>query len=150
MKFNDLTADERELVQAALDARAHSQSPYSNYCVGAAVRSISGSLSRGCNIERANYTSSSHAEQVAIDGLIVAHGPAGIAAIAVAGAPRGIFPDAPVWPCGHCRAIIWENALGNEHVSIITITGPDEVEVSTIGELYPKPFGPEDLGIKIA
>ncbi len=150
MQLDELNAEERELVQAALDARKNAQPTYSNYFVGAAVRSTNGDVAKGCNVERANYTSSSHAEQVAIDGLIANHGPSGIVAIAVVGAPRGIEPNAPVWPCGHCRGIIWENALGNQHVRIITITGPDEVQVSTIGELYPKPFGPEDLGIKVA
>ena len=147
--IKQLSAEEHHLVRKALDARQNAQSPYSNFCVGAAVLAANGIVSMGCNVERANYTSTSHAEQVAIDGLVAQIGPIGIRAIAIAGGMRGKDPDAPVWPCGHCRGIIWENCLGNQKVHVIAIANLLEVEISTIGELYPRPFGPEDLGIKI-
>ncbi len=148
-QITTLPADEQHLVRKALECRQHAQSPYSNFCVGAAVLATNGLVSKGCNVERANYTSTSHAEQVAIDSLIAQLGPVGIRAIAIAGGLRGKEADGPVWPCGHCRGIIWENCLGNKTVRVITPVSATEVEVATIGELYPKAFGPEDLGIKI-
>ncbi len=149
MKMHELSPEERRLVRKALRARQNAQASYLNFFVGAAVLGCDGIVSTGCNVERANYTSTSHAEQVAIDSLIASNGPIGIRAIVVVGAPRDQEPNTAVWPCGHCRSIIWENCLGNKDVRIITLVGPDEVEISTIGELYPHAFGPEDLGIKI-
>ena|SRR3989344_6083485 len=149
MKICELSIEDQCLVRQALEARQNAQPPYSNFYVGAAVLGSDGGVSKGCNVERANYTSTSHAEQVAIDSLIASNGPVGICAIAIVGAPRDKEPNAAVWPCGHCRGIIWENCLGNKNVRILTVVSKDEVEISTIGELYPNAFGPEDLGIKI-
>ncbi|OGG60806.1 hypothetical protein A2765_01700 [Candidatus Kaiserbacteria bacterium RIFCSPHIGHO2_01_FULL_56_24] len=148
--WENFTADELKLVQAALEARRNAQAPYSNFTVGAAVLMEDGSIFKGCNVERANFTSTSHAEQVAIDSMIASRGPSGIVAVAIVGGPRGKEPNGSVWPCGHCRQIIWENSLGKRGVRIIAIAGMREVQTSTIGELFPKAFGPEDLGIKIA
>lgn len=160
--FN-LGEDERELVLAAIRARDRSQSPYSNFRVGAAVQSVSGSIYQGCNVERCSYTQSTHAEQCAIDGMIAAEGPVGIRALACYGAPKdiknepftGVYDEIDAEtlvqetckPCGHCRQIIWENSLGRQHVRIICVCPNGLVMVTSIGALLPVPFGPGDLGI---
>lgn len=149
MKITDLSKQEQALVHMALRARLKAQAPYSNFLVGAAVLGEGQMMRSGCNVERANYASGSHAEQVAVDGLVADHGPTKIIAIAVIGAMKGENPSLPVWPCGHCRQIIWENSGGNPDVRIIAYRGGDEVDTATIGELFPKPFGPLDLGIDV-
>lgn len=140
---------EKELIDLAQSARKNAQSPYSKFTVGAAVLSADGRVSVGCNVERANYTSTSHAEQVAIDSLIAKYGPLPIIAVAVVGAHKGTVPHSPCWPCGHCRGIIWENANGNKNVRIITLDHNFRVIEKTIGQLYPDAFGPNDLEMEI-
>ena len=137
-----------ELLKKAFEARKNAYAPISHYHVGAAVLTSRG-IFTGTNVENSSRKLTAHAEQVAIDSLIASNGPVGICAIAIVGAPRDKEPNAAVWPCGHCRGIIWENCLGNKNVRILTVVSKDEVEISTIGELYPNAFGPEDLGIKI-
>ena len=50
---NELPASARELYEAAVAAMAMSYSPYSGYPVGAAVRTASGRIFAGCNVENA-------------------------------------------------------------------------------------------------
>ena len=149
MKVTDLSELEQRLVQLARQTRLNAQAPYSNFLVGAAVIAEGLYSGVGCNVERANYASGSHAEQVAVDSLIAKYGPTRLVAIAIAGAMRGKEPSAPIWPCGHCRQIIWENCAGDVNVRVITCRGDDEVEIATIGELFAKPFGPLDLGVNL-
>jgi len=44
-----------QLVKAAFKALENSYSPYSRFKVGAAVRSIDGSVFTGCNVENASF-----------------------------------------------------------------------------------------------
>lgn len=151
-----------ELIQHAFLVRNNAQAPYSNYHVGAAVRSQQGNISAGCNVERCSYTQSTHAEQNAIDNMIAQEGSTKIIAIALVAAPSTQrlefldFSDAEiiigeplsVAPCGHCRQIIWENSFNDPNVIIYLVNvNNKKIYVTTIGELLPCPFGPYDLGI---
>ncbi|MBI5140236.1 MAG: hypothetical protein HZA94_02205 [Candidatus Vogelbacteria bacterium] len=115
----------------ATDARLKAQAPYSNFLVGAAVESHAGGIYRGCNVERCSHTQSTHAEQNAIDTMITNEGSVAIKRLVLVGAPLGIKVPIEnhdsvhhpavlcpcnhqlVWPCGHCRQIIWENCFGD-------------------------------------
>lgn len=55
-----------ELVQEAREARKSAYAPYSDYSVGAALRTVSGDVYTGCNIEVANFSNTLHAEEVAL------------------------------------------------------------------------------------
>lgn len=55
-----------ELVRQAREARELSYAPYSNYDVGAALRTQEGDTYVGCNIEIANFSNTMHAEEVAL------------------------------------------------------------------------------------
>ncbi|MDQ3818619.1 MAG: cytidine deaminase, partial [Acidobacteriota bacterium] len=56
----------QKLVDAARAARDCSLSPFSNFCVGAAVETEDGKIYTGCNIESASYGLTVCAERVAI------------------------------------------------------------------------------------
>jgi len=62
-----VNADQRELFDAALRAYGNAHAPYSNFPVGAAVRSSSGRVFAGCNVENAAYPQGWCAEASAID-----------------------------------------------------------------------------------
>jgi cytidine deaminase len=166
--FSRLDPQEKRLVRDAIDRRECAQAPYSHYHVGAAVIGR-GTVFVGCNVERASYSQTTHAEQGAIDSLVATYGPTPIDAIAVAGAPAGCPwrldemerepSSSPDWdeavsgaafPCGQCRQIIWENANGNRDLPVLcAVQRTGWVIRTTIGTLFPYPFGPDDLGLKI-
>src|SRR5512140_3957009 len=66
-----LRADQA-LVAEALNARARAYAPYSRFAVGAAVRTASGRIFHGCNVENAAYGSTICAERVALFAVIAA------------------------------------------------------------------------------
>ncbi|KAJ2420209.1 hypothetical protein GGF41_004340 [Coemansia sp. RSA 2531] len=58
MKFDMEYSDNEEttrLIDAALDARSNSHSPYSNFRVGAALLTVEGKVFKGCNIESCSF-----------------------------------------------------------------------------------------------
>lgn len=102
--MNELTTELMELLAAAAAARERAYCPYSTFAVGAAVRTASGALFYGCNIENAAYPSTICAERVALFSAY-ASGEREITALAViADTPE------PVSPCGGCRQVIFELA----------------------------------------
>ncbi len=145
------------LLSKAAHVRKMAQAPYSNYFVGAAVRSRSGRIYLGCNVERVSYTQGTHAEQNAIDSMVAAEGPTKIEMIAVIGGPkcptfslRNKPVEEPVLAapcCGHCLQIIWENCYGDADTKIISRLPSGHILIATIDDLLPFRFGPSDLGI---
>lgn len=92
----------RALTDLAVEARARAHAPYSKFKVGAALRTRSGEIVTGCNIENASYGLTLCAERVAVFKA-VSEGFRQFDAIAVvADSPR------PTAPCGPCRQILWE------------------------------------------
>ena len=125
------------LFAAAAEARRNAHAPYSHFAVGAAVRSASGRIYSGCNVENAAYPSGSCAEQVAIAAMVVA-GERQIADIAILGdAAR------PVTPCGACRQRIREFADAQTQIHAGNMAG---LRLSLrMEELLPHGFGRDSL-----
>lgn len=130
-----LDEEYRALLQQALKAREFSYSPYSGYKVGAALRTRSGKIFTGCNIENAGYTPSVCAERTALFKA-VSEGEREFEAIAVVTANSGA-------PCGVCRQVIREFAAPDLAIIIGDIHG--HYEVLNLAELLPRSFGPENL-----
>lgn len=129
--------DIEALFSAAVLARTHAYAPYSSFAVGAALRSASGAIFTGCNVENAAYPSGTCAEQAAISAMIGA-GETRIAEIAVIG-----DADRPVTPCGACRQRIREFAMADTQIHAGTLAGA-RLHL-TMGELLPHAFGPDVL-----
>ena len=119
------------LVEAAQQARLHSVSPFSNFSVGAAVRTESGKVYIGCNIESASYGLTVCAERVAI-WKALSEGERQFTELAVVADTETLTP-----PCGTCRQIIWEFARG---ATIVFANLKGESEVFHIGDLLPRAF----------
>lgn len=79
--------------------------PYSNFAVGAALRTTTGEIIRGCNVENGAYTPSSCAERTAISKA-VSDGFKEFTAIAVVAYQEESFTT----PCGVCRQVLSEFA----------------------------------------
>jgi len=125
-----------ELVEAARDALENAYAPYSDYTVGAAIRTADGDVFTGCNVENSNYSNSLHAEELAM-GKAVTHGHRDFEAIAVASGERD-----GVTPCGMCRQTLAEFCDGD--FAVYTDHG-DAVREYTLGELLPEPMSGDRL-----
>jgi cytidine deaminase len=117
-----------ELIEAARDALAESYAPYSEYRVGAAIRTADGTVYTGCNIENANYSNSLHAEEVAI-GSAVSDGHDEFDRLAVTSDSRD-----GVTPCGMCRQTLAE--FCDEDLPVVCDEG-GETTAYGLGELLP-------------
>ena len=134
---------EKKLFLEAIEARKKAYTPYSHFQVGAALLTKSGKIYRGCNVENAAYTPTNCAERTAFFKA-VSEGEREFAAIAIAAGPEGgelSFTS----PCGVCRQVMRE-FCEPEHFRIIMGTGTEQLHVSTLKELFPFGFGPENLG----
>ena len=90
-------SDEEKLIAAARQAREHAHAPFSEFRVGAAVRTKSGRTFGGCNVENASYGLTICAERVAIFKAI-SEGEREFDAIAVVTDADELTP-----PCGACQ-----------------------------------------------
>ncbi len=129
----------QQLFAAAKAAQANAYAPYSRFHVGAALRSESGAVYGGCNVENAAYPQGSCAETGAISAMALA-GDRRIAEILVIGDGEALCT-----PCGGCRQRIREFA---GPATPIHIAGPEGVRATfTLAELLPQSFGPEHLSV---
>lgn len=65
MSLPSLSTEIAELLDAARNAAKRAYAPYSRFTVGAAIRTRSGRIFTGCNIENASYSVTLCAERVA-------------------------------------------------------------------------------------
>ncbi|SIS65680.1 cytidine deaminase [Roseivivax lentus] len=125
------------LRQAALDVRRNAYAPYSGFQVGAALRTPSGAIHAGCNVENVAYPEGTCAEAGAIAAMVAA-GETGIAEIyVVADSP------APVPPCGGCRQKIAEFAGPDVPVILATLDGNETR--TRVGDLLPGAFSTDHM-----
>ncbi len=125
------------LVDDARKVRHNAYAPYSRFKVGVAIRSTSGNVFVGVNVENAAYPEGTCAEAGAIAAMIAA-GDTRIAEIAViADCPR------PVPPCGGCRQKLSE--FGARDVKVTLATTDGIVEQTSIGALLPGGFDAADM-----
>ncbi|MDO8500410.1 MAG: cytidine deaminase [Gemmatimonadaceae bacterium] len=92
------------LRQAAFAAMENAYAPYSRFRVGAAVRTATGEIVAGCNVENAAYGEALCAERAAI-AAAVARGLRDFEEIVIASES-----DDPTPPCGSCRQTMSEFA----------------------------------------
>jgi cytidine deaminase len=126
-----LSEDLQSLIEAAKEARLHSVAPFSNFRVGAAVRTASGKVYTGCNVESASYGLTVCAERVAI-WKALSEGERQFTELAVVADTETLTP-----PCGTCRQIIWEFARG---ATIVFANLQGKSEVFQIADLLPRAF----------
>jgi cytidine deaminase len=126
-----------ELFEAALAAQANAYVPYSRFPVGAAVRSASGRVYVGCNVENAAYPQGWCAEASAIAAMVTAGERSIVAVVTVCDGERLSTC------CGGCRQKIREFAAPDVRIHA---AGPEGVRRTySMAELLPDGFGPENL-----
>lgn len=121
----------QELVETAKAARLRSVATFSNFMVGAAVKTEGGSVYTGCNIESASYGLTVCGERVAI-WKALSEGDKHFTELAIVADTDTLTP-----PCGTCRQIIWEFC---RDATIILANLKGESEIVSIRELLPRAF----------
>lgn len=159
--FKEISPENKEMFERAVEVRNRAQAPYSNFHVGVAVLSASKKIYSGCNVERVSWTQTTHAEQNAIDSMVAAEGPTQIVKLALVAGLKGeevmlgetkikpaqyYIADIPV-PCGHCLQIIWENCFNDSQIPLMALMPDGRVSCVSIGDALPMRFGPADLGV---
>lgn len=122
--------DYSSLVDQARTAMAFAYAPYSSFKVGAALRTSSGALYTGCNIENVSFGATVCAERVAFLKAI-SEGARSFEAIAVVNSSVDI-----VFPCGICLQFMTE--FGGDIV--VAVASPHEIKTFLLKELMPYAF----------
>ena len=123
------------LIDLGNEVRQRAYVPYSNYRVGAALRSKSGKIYTGVNIENAAYPVTVCAERVAIFKA-VSEGEREFDAISV-------VTDNGGSPCGSCRQVLAE--FGLDTIVYIADGAGNLIQETSVRDLLPGAFTPEDL-----
>lgn len=130
-----MTEEDKELIEEAKRVRAFAYAPYSHFAVGAALRTKSGKVYNGCNIENSAFPMTMCAERIAVFRAVSA-GERDFDTIAViADSPS------PTPPCGACRQVLAE--FGVSRVIMANVSG--DTEEKTLDELLPGAFTKEDM-----
>lgn len=123
---------DEQLLTSALEARKLAYAPYSNFKVGAAVKTKSGKIYAGCNIENASYSLTMCAERTAIFQAI-ANGERDFSELVVIG-----DTEEPISPCGACRQVMAQ-FFSNE-TKIYLTNMKNDMSITTIKQLLPDYF----------
>lgn len=121
-----------DLLTAATEVRTRAYAPYSRFLVGAALRTPSGAVHVGCNVENVAYPEGTCAEAGAIAAMVAAGETVIAEILVVADSP------APVPPCGGCRQKIAEFAAPDTPVIMCTTDG--QRRAVTVADLLPGSF----------
>jgi cytidine deaminase len=131
-----LTQHEKQsIIDLANTARQRAYAPYSKYHVGAALRTKTGRIYTGVNIENAAYPHTMCAERVAIFKA-VSEGEKEFEVISVVTENGGS-------PCGGCRQVLAE--FGLDTIVLIANGEGKLMKEMTVKELLPEAFTPEHL-----
>ncbi len=131
-----LTNEERQaLIDLANTARQRAYVPYSNYPVGSALRTKTGRIYTGVNVENAAYPQTMCAERVAIFKAI-SDGEKEFDVLSV-------VTDNGGSPCGGCRQVMAEFAL--DMIVLMADGNGKLIKETTVKELLPEAFTPEHL-----
>jgi cytidine deaminase len=124
--------DWRPLVEAALAARNNAHAPFSCFEVGAAVRTRSGSIFSGCNVENRSFGATICAERFAV-GAAISAGETRFEGVVVI---TDTSPPSP--PCGLCLQVLAE--FGDADLPILLRNLQGEELKARLEDFLPHPF----------
>src|SRR5690625_244816 len=127
----------KQLIEEAIAIKDKAYVPYSKFPVGAALRTKSGRIFTGCNIENAAYPVSCCAERVAIFKALCV-GERDFSEMAVVADTQRAVP-----PCGSCRQVMSEFFPPDMNIHLANLE--QETKTFTMEQLLPFSFQPSDL-----
>ena len=139
--IDELSAQDRLVAEAAINATASSYAPYCGFNVGAAVMLEDGEIITGSNQENAAYPSGLCAERTAMF-YAGAHRPdKAMVKIAIAGGQNGVLCSNPATPCGACRQVMAQyQTKGGRPMEVILVGGERIWKFSKVDDILPLIF----------
>lgn len=119
------------LIAAAMQARSRAYAKHSGFSVGAALRTASGEIFAGCNVENISYGLTICAERAAVFAAVAA-GQRQFSALAM-------VADGGVTPCGACRQVLAE-FCDDLPIYLVDTANADRMEEVRLRELLPRAF----------
>lgn len=140
--YEELSEQDRQLIESAKQATQQSYAPYSQFHVGAAVLLEDGTTITGTNQENAAYPSGLCAERTALFYASSTHPDKAVVALAIAAHTKGEFTNNSISPCGACRQVMLEIEQRHARPIRILLYGTEGVYVIEGGvkELLPLTF----------
>lgn len=140
-RLSELTADDRQLVEAARNATATSFAPHSGFKVGAAARLDNGEIVTGSNQESDVYPAGLCAERVLLFSVLSNHSQHHITTLAVAAESGGKIAEQEIFPCGICTQTLIDAEKRQGMPIRIIMSGRDEcIIVDSAKRLMPFEF----------
>lgn len=137
----EMSADDRTLAQAAVEAASNAYAPYSNFNVGAAIRLSNGEIVTGSNQENAAFPSGLCAERTAMFYAASHYPDAAMLSLAVAASKDGKLCGIPATPCGACRQVMAEYQDRGGHKLEIIMVGAEKIwKFSCVDDILPLIF----------
>ncbi len=126
----------KEDIEIAKEARKNARSPYNKFLVGAALRTKSGRLYTGCNIDNLGVQSICAERTAFVKAL--SEGEKEFESIVLVGAPAGEEPSKICMPCGYCRQFMSE--FVDENFKVYVVDQDSNTIEYTIKDLLPYSF----------
>ena len=137
----ELTADDRELVDRAIKATENAYAPYSNFYVGAAIRLQDGTIFTGANQENAAFTSGTCAERATLFAAQSQRPDQPLSTIAIAARNAAGLLKQPIPPCGQCRQALLEMEDRYKKPLRLLLYGTDGIYViNSVKDILPLTF----------
>ncbi len=145
--LEDLDSESKYLVHKAKDATTHSYSPYSKFCVGAALILEDGTVVTGSNQENASYPLCMCAERVALYAASAQFPEKKITKIAVVAHKKNHKELTPASSCGACRQVLLEfEQRQHSPIQVIQMVNPDQwLTCANAASLLPYSFAKSNL-----
>ena len=145
-QIDELDADDRALVEKAVEATGRSYAKYSNFNVGAALRLANGEIILDANQDNAVFTVGLCAERTDIFAAQDKYPDQPVMAIAIAARNANGLMRLPVSPCGSCRQVMSEVEERYGQPIRILLYGTDGVYiVNSVKDLLPLCFVDESM-----
>ncbi len=144
---DELSADDREVLEHAVEASQKAYAPYSGFFVGAAVRLGNGRIIIGNNQENVAYPSGLCAERVALFHASANYPGETVKTIAITANSNGFKVTNPTTPCGSCRQVMAETEnRQHEKIRVIMMGSSGICYVSdSVENLLPLMFRADEL-----
>ena len=140
LTYNELTSEDKKVVDLAKEATKSSYSPYSHFNVGAALLLDNGVLIKGANQENAAFAGIC-AERSACYNAGANYPGVGIKKVAVTAFQNGDFVEEPCSPCGVCRQALLEFEVQAGHPIEVLLVGRHSIyRLDSIKSLLPLSF----------
>ena len=144
---SELSRDDQKLIDEAILACTKAYAPYSNFKVGAAIRTEDKKIIVGSNQENGAFPIGQCAERVALYNMVHSMGRQSIDTMAIA--VDNIHQKYPASPCGSCRQILCEYRKFQENplrLLLTLATGGVVYEIHDVPDILPFAFDGSFLG----